>query len=176
MEKRRASERDTQNMDDTARVFMLFVILDDISRVPVNVIFFISFAIQRFFQASADPCIFWILSSHFLFSISFIHVRYVRNLAVANSCTNVNAGRDGFTNCFSLLPPTVDPFYVSFFFSLFISLSHVSIPFLSLVSVYVVTSRIAEIPHLFSFSGAVAGRAGRIARTRETTERKKCRE
>lgn len=56
------------------------------------------------------------------FSVSLIHVRYARNLAVANSCTNVNAGRDGFTNCFSLPPPTADPFYVSSFFSLFLFL------------------------------------------------------
>lgn len=41
---------------------------------------------------------------------SLFHVCYVRNLA-ENFSTNVNAGRDGFTNCFSLPPPTADPFY-----------------------------------------------------------------
>lgn len=39
----------------------------------------------------------------------------LQNLAVANSCTNVNVGRDGFTNCFSLPPPTANPFYTFFF-------------------------------------------------------------
>lgn len=46
---------------------------------------------------------------------------------------------------------------------------------LHLTSVYVATSRIAEIPHLFSFSGATVGstgRAGRIARMKETAEGK----
>lgn len=109
------------------------------------------------------------------FSLFLFHVRYVRNLAVANSCTNVNAGWDGFTNCFSLPPPTANPFYSSFLSSLSRTFSFLSL-FLSLslyfTSVYVATSRIAEIPHLFSFSGAVAGRAGRIARMRETAEGK----
>jgi len=52
-----------------------------------------------------------------------------------NSCTNVNAGRDGFTNCFSLPPATLaDPFYVFFSFSSsfsFLSLSFPLFPFLS---------------------------------------------
>lgn len=77
-----------------------------------------------------------------LSTVSLIHVRYVRNLAVANSCTNVNAGRDGFTNCFSLPPPTADPFYVSSFFSLSLFFSFLPLSFalsLPLVSVYTYT-------------------------------------
>lgn len=64
--------------------------------------------------------------------------------------------------------------FLFFFFVSSFSYLH-SFLFLSLslyfTSVYVATSRIAEIPHLFSFSGA-AGRPGRIARMRETAERK----
>lgn len=64
--------------------------------------------------------------------------------------------------------------FLFFFFVSSFSYLH-SFLFLSLslyfTSVYVATSRIAEIPHLFSFSGA-AGRAGRITRMRETAERK----
>lgn len=142
---------------------------------PVYTVSFISSAIRHLLRASASSVFFaYYPPSPISLSPSLFHARYVRNLAVANSCTNVNAGRDGFTNCFSLPPPTADPFYsaISPFFLLPSFSSSRSVLLLSLASVYVAMSRIAEIPHLFSFSGAVVGRAGRIARTRETAEGK----
>lgn len=197
-------------------VFPFFVISNDISRVCwMSTVSFISSAIRSFgafflSDVCAPPLsrVYRTSSSQFRFSLPTSHVRYVRNLIVTNSCTNVNAGRDGFANCFTVSLalyaaawlPTLDPFWsavslfpLSFPFP-YASLTPVvlflsfSLLFLSLVStspilsphssrphVYVVTSRIAEIPHLFSFSGAVtagSGGTGRIARTREKRKRK----
>lgn len=101
----------------------------------MSAIFFISFTIwssgallerpcSRVFHASPSFHLCFFLS----FSLFLFHVRYVRNLAVANSCTNVNAGQDGFTNCFSLPPPTANPFY-AFFSLLFLVPSFLSFSF-----------------------------------------------
>lgn len=196
-------------------VFPFFVISNDISRVCwMSTVSFISSAIRSFgafflSDVCAPPLsrVYRTSSSQFRFSLPTSHVRYVRNLIVTNSCTNVNAGRDGFANCFTVslalyaaawLPtPTLDPFWPAVSLCLSPFLTHLttvvlflsfSLLFLSLVStspilsthssrphVYVVTSRIAEIPHLFSFSGAAtadSGGTGRIARTREKRKRK----
>lgn len=103
-----------QNMNDTAYIRALRYIGRYISRMSarMSAVFFISFTVWSFgalfsrFSRTTVPFLF--------LPFSLILFRYVRNLAVANSCTNVNAGRDGFTNCFSLPPPTANPFYSSF--------------------------------------------------------------
>lgn len=110
-------------------VFPFFVISNDISRVCwMSTVSFISSAIRSFgafflSDVCAPPLsrVYRTSSSQFRFSLPTSHVRYVRNLIVTNSCTNVNAGRDGFANCFTvslalyaaawLTTPTLDPFW-----------------------------------------------------------------
>lgn len=122
-------------------VFPFFVISNDISRVCwMSTVSFISSAIRSFgafflSDVCAPPLsrVYRTSSSQFRFSLPTSHVRYVRNLIVTNSCTNVNAGRDGFANCFTVslalyaaarLPtPTLDPFWPA------VSLFPLSFPF-----------------------------------------------
>lgn len=79
---------------------------------PMSAVSFISSTIRRLLPAYARPRVSRVPpSSHLSFSVSLIHIRYVRNLAVANSCTNVNAGSGRLyelfqftsTNCGSFL-------------------------------------------------------------------------
>lgn len=129
-------------------VFPFFVISNDISRVCwMSTVSFISSAIRSFgafflSDVCAPPLsrVYRTSSSQFRFSLPTSHVRYVRNLIVTNSCTNVNAGRDGFANCFtslsrSTLPPgcrrqrwilSGPPF--PFFLCLSLFLTHLSLP------------------------------------------------
>lgn len=79
---------------------------------PMSAVSFISSTIRRLLPAYARPRVSRVPPSfHLSFSVSLIHIRYVRNLAVANSCTNVNAGSGRLyelfqftsTNCGSFL-------------------------------------------------------------------------
>lgn len=142
---------------------------------PMNAVSFISSTIRRLLRAYIHVLAFF---AHHRRPTSLCpsllsNVRYVRNLAVTNSRTNVNAGVGRLYELFQFTSNCGSFLRFLFFFSpsfscpflMFLPLS-LSL-FLPLVSVYVATSRIAEIPHLFSFSGAVASRAERIARTLE---------
>lgn len=115
-------------------IFALFVILDDISRMSVadgcRFLYIIYNLVIRRLSASIfgafqhlysrifhTPPSFH-LSIFLSFSLFLFHVRYVRNLVVANSCMNVNAGRGRLYELFQFTSVNGESFH-SFFLSSF---------------------------------------------------------